>query len=165
LNASIAGIEQADAILLIGTNPRLEASLVNARIRKTWRATSLPIGVIGENADLTYTTQHLGNGTDSLADLVDGKGSFAEVWAKARTPLVIVGEGAATADVLVAAAKLATRNADIAEGWNGFAVLHNAASRVGALDLGFVPGKGSADTATMLAGGVDVLFLLGADEF
>ena len=163
-NPTIAGIEQADAILLIGTNPRREAAVLNARIRKVWRATGLPIGLIGENADLTYTVQHLGNGSDSLADLAAGKGSFAELWAKAKKPLVIVGEGAATADVLAAAAKLATSNTEIEAGWNGFAVLHNAAARVGALDVGFVPAKGAADTAAMLAGGVDVLFLVGADE-
>ncbi|HTN63495.1 MAG TPA: molybdopterin-dependent oxidoreductase, partial [Devosia sp.] len=163
-NPTIAGIEQADAILLIGTNPRHEAAVLNARIRKVWRATGLPIGVIGEAADLTYSYSHLGAGTDTLADLVAGKGEFAETWAKAKKPLVIVGEGAANADVLATAAKLATGNAEIAEGWNGFAVLHNAAGRVGALDIGFVPGKGAADTAAMLSGGVDVLFLLGADE-
>jgi len=164
-NPTIAGIEQADAILLIGTNPRKEAALINARIRKVWRATGLPIGLIGENADLTYAVQHLGAGTDTLADLAAGHGSFAELWAKAKKPLVIVGEGAATADVLATAAKLATGNAEVAEGWNGFAVLHNAAARVGALDIGFVPARGAADTAAMLSGGVDVLFLLGADEF
>ncbi|HWU18502.1 MAG TPA: NADH-quinone oxidoreductase subunit NuoG [Devosia sp.] len=163
-NPTIAGIEQADAILLIGTNPRREAAVLNARIRKVWRATGLPIGVIGEAADLTYQYQHLGAGSDTLADLVAGSGEFAQTWAKARKPLVIVGEGAATADVLAAAAKLATSNAEIEAGWNGFAVLHNAAARVGALDVGFVPAKGAADTAAMLAGGVDVLFLVGADE-
>jgi len=163
-NPTIAGIEHADAILLIGTNPRREAAIINARIRKTWRATGLPIGLIGEAADLTYQYQHLGAGTDTLADLAAGSGDFAQTWAKAKKPLVIVGEGAATADVLAAAAKLATGNAEVAEGWNGFAVLHNAAARVGALDIGFVPGKGGADTAAMLTGGVDVLFLVGADE-
>lgn len=163
-NPTIAGIEQADAILLIGTNPRREAAVLNARIRKTWRATSLPIAVIGEKADLTYDYQHLGAGSDTLADLVAGNGEFAQTWAQAKKPLVIVGEGAATADVLAAAAKLATANAEIEAGWNGFAVLHNAAARVGALDIGFVPAKGAADTAAMLAGGVDVLFLVGADE-
>ena len=163
-NPTIAGIEQADAILLIGTNPRREAAVLNARIRKVWRATSLPIGVIGEAADLTYSYSHLGAGSDTLADLVAGKGEFAETWAKAKKPLVIVGEGAATADVLAAAAKLATGNAEIEAGWNGFAVLHSAASRVGALDIGFAPAKGATDTAAMLSGGVDVLFLLGADE-
>lgn len=163
-NPAIAGLEEADAILLIGTNPRKEASLVNARIRKVWRATGLPIALIGENADLTYPVQHLGAGMDTLSDLASGNGSFAETWSKAKKPVVIVGEAAATPDVLAAAAKLATSNTELAEGWNGFAVLHNAASRVGALDVGFVPGKGAADTAAMLSGGVDVLFLLGADE-
>jgi len=164
-NPTIAGIEQADAILLVGTNPRKEAALVNARIRKVWRATGLPIGVIGEAADLTYSYSHLGAGSDTLADLAAGNGEFAEIWARAKRPLVIVGEGASAADVLAAAAKLATGNAEIEEGWNGFAVLHNAAARVGALDIGFVPAKGSADTAAMLSGGVDVLFLIGADEY
>jgi NADH-quinone oxidoreductase subunit G len=163
-NPTIAGIEQADAILLIGTNPRHEAALINARIRKVWRATGLPIGLIGEAADLTYTYQHLGAGSDTLADLVAGNGEFAEIWAKAKKPLVIVGEGAATADVLAAAARLATSNSEVEAGWNGFAMLHNAAARVGALDIGFVPAKGAADAAAMLSGGVDVLFLAGADE-
>ncbi|WP_375450985.1 NADH-quinone oxidoreductase subunit NuoG [uncultured Devosia sp.] len=163
-NPTIAGIEQADAILLIGTNPRREASVLNARIRKVWRATGLPIGVIGEAVDLTYSYTHLGAGTETLADLAGGNGEFAQTWAKAKKPLVIVGEGAATADVLAAAAKLSTSNAEIAQSWNGFAVLHNAAARVGALDIGFVPARSAADTAAMLTGGVDILFLLGADE-
>ncbi len=164
-NPSIAGIEEADAILLIGTNPRREAAVLNARIRKVWRATGLPIGVIGEPADLTYATINLGAGVDTLSELAAGRGEFAELWGKAKRPLVIVGEGAATGDVLSLAAKVATSNSEIEDGWNGFAVLHNAAARVGALDIGFVPGQGAADTAAMLSGGVDVLFLLGADEF
>ena len=163
-NPSIAGIEQADAILLVGTNPRREAAVLNARIRKVWRATGLPIGMIGEPADLTYPTINLGAGVETLSELAAGRGEFAELWAKAKRPLVIVGEGAATGDVLSLAACVATSNSEIAEGWTGFAVLHNAAARVGALDVGFVPGQGGADTAAMLAGGVDVLFLLGADE-
>jgi NADH-quinone oxidoreductase subunit G len=167
-NPTIAAIEQADAILIIGANPRREASVLNARIRKVWRATNLPIAVVGENADLTYAYTHLGAGSESLAELAAGKGEFAETWSNAKHPLVIVGEGAANgpagAEVLATAAKLATSPAEVAAGWNGFALLHNAASRVGALDIGFVPGKGGLDTAAMLAGGVDVLFLLGADE-
>jgi NADH-quinone oxidoreductase subunit G len=102
---------------------------------------------------------------DTLTDLVNGQGSFAEVWGKAKNPLVIVGEAAATPDVLAAAAKLATGNSEISEGWNGLGILHTGASRVGALDIGFVPGQGGADTAAMLSGAVDVLFLLGADEY
>ncbi|WDR05918.1 NADH-quinone oxidoreductase subunit NuoG [Devosia rhodophyticola] len=164
-NPTIAGIEQADAILLIGTNPRHEASVLNARIRKAWRASNLPIGVIGQANDLTYSYTHLGVGGQSLADLAAGKGEFAESWAKAKNPLVIVGEGAATAEVLAQAAALATSGNDIAEDWNGLAILHNGAARVGALDIGFVPGKGGMNTATLLKGDADVLFVLGADEY
>ena len=176
-NPTIAGIEQADAILIIGANPRREAALINARIRKTWRAKGLPIAVIGEQADLTYTYSYLGEGFESVADLVAGKGSFGEILANAKNPLIIVGEGAvshaalgkqAGRDVIALAAKLAT-GANVAEGWNGFALLHNAASRVGGIDIGFVPHDGgvcSADQIGLAAKGeLDVLFLLGADEY
>jgi NADH-quinone oxidoreductase subunit G len=176
-NPTIAGIEQADAILIIGANPRREAALINARIRKTWRAKGLPIAVIGEQSDLTYTYSYLGEGFESLADLAAGKGSFGEILANAKNPLIIVGEGAvshaalgkqAGRDVIALAAKLAT-GANVAEGWNGFALLHNAASRVGGIDIGFVPHDGGVCSADQIGlagkGELDVLFLLGADEY
>ena len=176
-NPGITGIEQADAIVIIGANPRKEASLINARIRKTWRATGLPIAVIGEKADLTYSYSYLGEGFESLADLVAGQGSFAEILAKAQRPLIIVGEGAVShaalgkqvgRDTIALAAKLAT-GASVAEGWNGFALLHNAASRVGGIDIGFVPHDGGVCSADQIGlagkGELDVLFLLGADEY
>ncbi|MGU9980694.1 NADH-quinone oxidoreductase subunit NuoG [Phreatobacter sp. HK31-P] len=167
-NPGIAGIEEADAILLVGTNPRREAPLVNARIRKRWRMGGVKIAVIGEVVDLTYKYDYLGAGPDTLADVVSGKHSFAEVLKGATKPLVIVGQGAlARADgpaVLSLAAHAATAFGAVAEGWNGFAVLHTAASRVGALDLGLVPGEGGLDAAAMAGGGVDLLFNLGADE-
>jgi len=176
-NPTIAGIEQADAILIIGANPRKEASLINARIRKTWRATNLPIAVIGEQADLTYTYEYLGSGFETLADLAAGKGAFAETLKNAKHPLIIVGEGAvshadlgkqAGRDTIALAAKLAT-GANVEEGWNGFALLHNAASRVGGLDIGFVPHDGGVCSADQIGlagkGELDVLFLLGADEY
>ncbi len=93
-NPTIAGIEEADAILIVGSNPRWEASLVNARIRKAWRAKGTPIAVIGDQVALTYNYEHLGNGFSALTDLVAGKGRFGEILAKAERPLVIVGEGA-----------------------------------------------------------------------
>ena len=170
-NPTIAGIEQADAILIVGSNPRREAAVLNARIRKTWRATGLPIGVIGEAADLTYAYQHLGSDVSALADLARGRGGFAESWAKAKRPLVIVGENAIAGeggpDLLALCAAIVNAPVDMVEEWNGLAVLHNAASRVGGLDIGFVPEKGGLDTAAMLdaeIGGLDLLFLLGADE-
>ncbi|MCG6121166.1 MAG: NADH-quinone oxidoreductase subunit NuoG [Microvirga sp.] len=168
-NPTIEGIEDADAILIIGSNPRLEASLVNVRIRKRWRMGALPIGVIGEQADLTYDYEYLGAGPDTLAEIVAGKHSFAKVLEGAQRPLVIVGQGALTRPdagaILALAAKAADAFGAVADGWNGFGVLHGAASRVGALDLGFVPGEGGLDARAMAApGGLDVLFLLGADE-
>ncbi|MBH0239777.1 NADH-quinone oxidoreductase subunit NuoG [Methylobrevis albus] len=168
-NASIQGIEDADALLIIGSNPRVEAAVLNSRIRKRWRMGAFPIGVIGERTDLTYPATYLGAGPDSLTSL---DAAFLDVLKAAKRPMILVGQGAlARPDglaVLSAAAKLAVDVGAIGEGWNGFSVLHTAASRVGGLELGFVPGEGGRDVAGMLSaagsGGLDVLFLLGADE-
>ncbi|THF59693.1 NADH-quinone oxidoreductase subunit NuoG [Ollibium composti] len=166
-NSTIEGIEQADAILIVGANPRFEASVLNARIRKRFRAGPLPIGVIGEMGDLRYDYEALGAGPETLKDLAGGNGKFFDKLKKAERPLVIVGQGALGrsdgAAVLGLAAKLASAVGAIKDGWNGFAVLHNAAARVGGLDIGFVPGEGGKDVAGMTADS-DVLFLLGADE-
>ncbi|MCM2395597.1 NADH-quinone oxidoreductase subunit NuoG [Rhizobium sp. S95] len=166
-NATIEGIEAADAILIVGANPRYEAAVLNARIRKRWRRGGLPIGVIGEGGELRYPYEYLGAGTETLADLVAGKSGFVEKLKAAKNPLIIVGQGALVgaegATVLANAAKLAEAVGALTEEWNGFSVLHTAASRVGGLDLGFVPGEGGAAAADLLAS-ADVLFLLGADE-
>jgi NADH-quinone oxidoreductase subunit G len=167
-NASIAGIEAADALLLVGTNPRREAAVLNARIRKHWRTSrNFPVGLIGAKAPLTYAHDYLGAGPETLADI--GRHSFAEAMRKAERPLVIVGadvfarpDGAALASL---AAKAALDLGAVKDGWNGFCVLHTAASRVGALDLGFVPADGGLNALQMAAAGtLDMLFLLGADE-
>jgi len=166
-NPTIEGIEQADAVLIIGANPRFEASVLNTRIRKRWRIGNLPVGVIGEIGDTRYDYEQLGAGPESLKDLADGNGKFFQVLKKATHPLIIVGQGALArpdgAAVLGQAARLAAAVNAARADWNGFAVLHNAAGRVGGLDLGFVPGEGGKNVAGML-GGMDVLFLLGADE-
>ena len=165
-NATIAGIESADALLIVGSNPRREAAVLNARIRKRWRAGNFPIGLIGEKADLTYKYDYLGAGTESLSNL--GKSKFAEALKAATHPLIMIGAGAlARADgagVAALAAKAAIEFGALKDGWNGYSVLHSVASRVGALDLGLTPGAGGLDVAHMAEGGVDVLFLLGADE-
>jgi NADH-quinone oxidoreductase subunit G len=168
-NPTIAGVEDADAILLVGTNPRLEASLLNVRIRKRWRMAPLAVGLIGEPADLTYPHTYLGAGPETLSDLAAGRHSFAEVLKGAERPLVIVGAGALArpdgAAILSAAAALARDIGAVTAEWNGFAVLQNAAARVGTLDLGFVPAEGGLDLAGMIApGALDVVFNLGADE-
>ncbi|MEP3302780.1 MAG: molybdopterin-dependent oxidoreductase, partial [Roseibium sp.] len=171
-NATIEGIEDADAVLIIASNPRIEAPVLNARIRKRWRQGGLKVGVIGEAADLTYETTYLGAGTDTLSDLVAGKNSFVDVLKGAKKPLIIVGQGALArvdgVSVLANAAKLAKAVGAISEDWNGFSVLHTAASRVGGLDIGFVPGEGGKSIAAMQdaasKGDLEALFLLGADE-
>ena len=162
-NSSLQGIENADVILLVGTNPRLEAPVLNARLRKRWMAQALSIGVIGEAADLTYGYEHLGTGALALAGLAKSKPAFVAALKAAKSPAIIVGAGAlARADgaaVLAAAAGVAQA---FGMTWN---VLHTAASRVGGLDMGFTP-KPSGKTARELAarGGADLLILLGADE-
>ncbi|MCB9929423.1 MAG: NADH-quinone oxidoreductase subunit G [Alphaproteobacteria bacterium] len=169
LNTGLAGIDQADALLLIGTNPRVEAPVWNARIRKAWLDNRLTVGVIGENADLTYDYSYLGAGAQTLQQVADGTHAFAQVLRDAERPLIVIGQGALArpdgAAVLAAARAVAETYAG---GRDGFGMLHTAAGRVGALDLGFVPGEGGRDTAGILdgvAGGeIELVFLLGADE-
>jgi len=166
-NPTIEGIEEADAILVVGANPRFEAAVLNARIRKAWRANDIKIGVIGEMGDLRYDYEQLGAGPETLKELADGKHKFFRTLKSAKKPMVIVGQGALArgdgAAVLGLAAKVADAAGAAKKDWNGFAVLHTAAARVGGLDLGFVPGEGGKDAAKMVAD-TDVLFLLGADE-
>ncbi|WP_108516277.1 NADH-quinone oxidoreductase subunit NuoG [Bradyrhizobium algeriense] len=168
-NPTIAGIEQADALLIIGANPRKEAAVLNARIRKRWRTGQLKVGLIGAKADLTYDYDYLGAGTDTLGELATGKHSFAEVLKGAKHPIVLVGAGSLSrhdgAAALALAAKVAAGTGALKDGWNGFAVLQDTASRAGALDIGFAAGKGGLNLAQMTTfGTLDVLFLLGADE-
>ncbi len=168
-NTTIAGIEEADAILLIGTNPRKEAPVLNARIRKRWLAGGIPIGLIGTETDLTYRVEQLGAGPGVLSALHDGSHDFAKLLHDAKKPMIVVGQAALArpdgAAVLAASWRLAVSAGALTSDWHGFNVLHTAAARVGGLDVGFVPGAVGKSLAQMLDGGVDVLWLLGADEF
>ena len=167
-NTSIAGIEDADALLIVGGNPRWEASLVNARIRKQWLTGGLQIGLIGEAADLTYGYDHIGNGGAALRELAAGNHEFFKVLKDAENPMVIVCAGALSRDdgqaILHACRKIAEDCGMIRDDWNGFNVLHTAASRVAGLDMGFLPGEGGLDTAGILDGDVELVWLLGADD-
>ncbi len=171
-NASVAGIESADAVLIVGSNPRKEAPVLNARIRKRWRLGGLPVALIGEHVDLTYDYDYLGAGPDSLARLIGGEGEFLKLLLSAKRPLILVGQGALMgaggAGILAAAARLVTNLGAATEDWIGLSILHTAASRVGGLDIGLVPGAGGLSAAAMIdaagRGALDVLFLLGADE-
>jgi len=171
-NTTIAGIEQADACLLIGTNPRWEAPLINARLRKRYLQGGFKVGVIGPSVDLTYPTLALGAGPVALSWLLDGSSEFAAILKNAKHPMLIVGEGALTrpdgAIILGLARQIAEQFGMVQEDFNGFNVLHTAASRVAGLDLGFLPRAGGRDVAGILegaqSGAIEAVYLLGADE-
>jgi NADH-quinone oxidoreductase subunit G len=171
-NSGIAGIEKADAILLIGTNPRWEAPIVNARLRKRYLKGKLKIAAIGPKVDLSYPVEMLGAGSDTLSQVAGGSHAFAQVLKDAKAPMLILGMGALArpdgAAILALAKQIADGCGLIKDGWNGFNVLHTAAARVGGLELGFVPQAGGRDTAKILEGAskgeIEFVYLLGADE-
>jgi NADH-quinone oxidoreductase subunit G len=172
-NTTIAGIEQADVCLLIGANPRREASLVNARIRKAWRAGTLSVFHIGVESDLTYHYDSFGNDPRILPEIISGKHPLAKVLQAAKKPMLILGPSALAridgVDIFNAAKTIAERYGMIRDGWNGFNVLHHAAGRVGALDLGFLPGEGGRSLSQIFDGcrreEIKLVYLLGVDEF
>jgi NADH-quinone oxidoreductase subunit G len=167
-NTTIAGIEEADALLIIGSNPRHEAPVLNARIRKRWLAGGFTAGVIGAAHDLTYPTEQIGFGPDAITALLEGTHPFAETLKAAKTPMIILGAGVLArpdgAAIHAAAWQLAQKYNMLNAEWHGFNLLHHAAARTGALDIGFLPGETGKTTGQMLRDGVDVLWLQGADE-
>ena len=178
-NSTIAGVDAADALLLVGVNPRWEAPVLNARIRKAW-LNGLRVANVGVAHDLTYAVEELGAGIDVLDAIANGTHAFAPVLKNAKRPMLILGSGAVAradgAQILKRAAKIASETGMIGPagtpsegGWNGFNILHTAASRVAAMDLGFLPGAGGRDVAGIVEGAqkgeIDFIYLLGADEF
>ena len=151
--ASIEDIDDAQAIMLIGCNPRAEAPVLNARIRKAW-SKGAKIGVVGEAVDLTYDYFHLGTGRDGLRKLNEGPKDDA----LSRRTLVIVGQGAMIGDGGKGVLSDAMAFAEATE--SKFLMLHTAASRVGAMDIGAVS-AGGVDGALS---GATVILNLGADE-
>ena len=179
-NSTIAGVEAADALLLVGANPRWEAPVLNARIRKAWLASGVRIANIGPAVDLTYPVEQLGTDIAVLEQIAGGSHDFARVLTEAKRPMIVLGSGVLTrkdgAAILKLAARIAADTGMIGPagshadgGWNGFNILHTAASRVAALDLGFLPGAGGRDVAAIVGGAqkgeIDFIYLLGADEF
>ncbi|XP_059153020.1 NADH-ubiquinone oxidoreductase 75 kDa subunit, mitochondrial-like isoform X2 [Physella acuta] len=165
MNSKIAGIEQSDLILLVGTNPRLEAPLVNARIRKTWVHNDVCIALLGAPVDLSYDYQYLGDSYKVLKDIASGTHPYCEALSKANKPMIILGtdclqtrDNAAILDIVKQIAEKARRTCKHKD-WKIFNVLHKNASQVGALDLGFQPGLNSFEDNRP-----SMLFMLGADE-
>ena len=173
-NSSFLGIEDAGACLMIGANPRIEAPVLNARIRKCRQAGTLKVGVVGPEADLTYGYEHLGNDPAVLEQIASGEHPFAKVLRDSDRPMLILGMGALTRDdggVILGLAHGIVESCGLIDpetGWNGFNVLHTAAARVGGMDLGFLPGEQGRDVAGIFAGAesgdIEVVYLLGADE-
>jgi NADH-quinone oxidoreductase subunit G len=170
-NTTIAGIEQADVCLLVGTNPRYEAPIINARIRKA-SLKKLKVASIGEDCDFTYKVESLGNDVEILEQILSGKHPYSKKLESASNPMIIIGSGALAREdgehILYLANEICNKYVLVKEGWNGYNVLHRAASRVGGLDVGFVPAKGGCDTEAILkrteSGEIKLVYLLGADE-
>ncbi|MFT7144249.1 MAG: NADH-quinone oxidoreductase subunit G [Alphaproteobacteria bacterium] len=169
MNSTIEGIDQADAIILIGTNPRLEAPVLNARIRKNVLHRDIPVFMIGAEVDLTYKYGFIGDTTEVLVDVASGKGAAFKELSKFKKAMIIVGAEAVSRKDGTAVYKEAEKLADalgaINANWNGMNVLHNKPGLIAALDMGVTPEEGGMDTTTMLkalkAGDVDTLIIYG----
>jgi len=167
--STVGGVERADLALLVGCNPRVEAAVYNARLRKAW-LDGLRVGVVlADKPDLTYTCDYLGSDLAALKALAAGRGAFGEALKAAKRPLVVVGSGVLARPDRDAALR-AVHDAVAALGnvvtpeWNGFNVLHACASRVAALDLGFVPSASARGQAAKGAA-AKFVYLLGADDW
>jgi NADH-quinone oxidoreductase subunit G len=169
-NSTFMAVEEAQRLILIGANPRLEAPVLNARIRKAWLNNDLQVSLIGEAAELTYGYDRIGEGPDDLDRALSG--DLLNAFRDTERAMVIVGAGAyahaSGGAVLNRIGRFAAEANLARDGWNGFNVLHTAAARVAGLDMGFLPGEGGKDTNGILAaaqsGEIETLFLLGADE-
>ena len=171
-NTTIAGIEHADFCLLVGTNPRWEAPLINARIRKNYLVNDLPVASIGPTYPLGYPVSDLGDDPLILKKILEGKHPICSALKVAKKPALILGQGALRridGDVILhLAQEIANKYGFVQKNWNGFNVLQIAASRVAGLDLGFVPGPKGYGTQKILEATkkkkIEVVYLLAADE-
>ena len=171
-NSTIAGIDEADACLLIGVNPRHDAPIINARLRKRSLNGDFPIALLGPQIDLTYDYEHLGDSIASFEQLAANKLDFAKRFKKAKKPMLIIGQEVLTrsdaAAIMGLISEFSAKAKLVTKDWNGINILHKAASRVGALDLEFVPQNKGKDVSGILRASatqkLDLLFLLGADE-
>ncbi len=166
-NTTIEGIEQADYCLIIGANPRLEATLVNSRLRKAVVENGLAVANVGPELDLTFSVNELGDDPKVLESILSGDHDAAKALKKAKKPMLILGEGAlrhkSGKAILAHARDIADTYGLIADGWNGFNVLHSAASQVGALDLGLTV-EGNMAALRDDAANIKVFFNLGEDD-
>ncbi|KAF4304330.1 NADH:ubiquinone oxidoreductase 75kDa subunit conserved site [Botryosphaeria dothidea] len=162
-NSKIYGVEEADYILLVGTNPRHEAAVLNARIRKHWLRSDLEIGLIGEDFESTFEYEKLGENASDLKSALSGP--FGEKLAQAKKPMIIVGSGAVehadAKSILETVGSFVEKhksNFQTPE-WNGYNVLQREASRAGAYEVGF-----TVPSPEVAKANAKFIWLLGADE-
>ena len=171
-NSGISNIENCDSILLVGTNPRWEASILNARIRKQYLNNDIPIALIGNKKNLTYNYEYLGNSLKILENLYNDKINFSEKLKKSKKPMIIIGLSAISRKdgeaVLSLCRKIALKYNIVQDDWNGFNVLNTNISKVGALDIGFYNNKFSNNTFRKIeeicSQKKSITFLLAVDE-
>ena len=172
-NSTINGIDDSDCLLLLGTNPRKEAPIINARIRKRFLRGNYPIGLIGDAFDLTYDYNHISKTPEGINSIVNEKNNFYNILKSSNRAMIIIGMSVFTHpdvnNIIKSLYLLCDKTNVINKDWNGYNVLHTCASRVGGIDLGFVPGKGGKSTKEILNAAekqdLKFIYLLGADEF
>ena len=170
-NSSIAGIEDADLILLVGTNPRHEASILNARIRKTFVQKKIPIFSIGNPGDLTYEYEIIGDSTEDIKKIVNNEHDFSQKLSSAKKPIIIIGESALELKsggyIFEEFKKFLIKNNLINENWNGLNILVQNASTVGLLDLKILQDKKEKSSSffdDLKNRKFKLLYLLGSDN-
>ena len=171
-NSKLSGIDVSDGCLLIGTNPRIEAALINSRIVRKSKEKNYSVGLLGNKSELNYNYDYLGDDPSIIYDLIDNKSPFCEKLSEMNKPIMIIGQGALKGDegedYLNLCIELANNYNFLKNDWNGFNVLHTAASRPGAMEIGFLPKERGKDLDQIIdgykKGDISTLFLLGADE-
>ncbi|XP_057501132.1 NADH dehydrogenase [ubiquinone] iron-sulfur protein 1, mitochondrial [Actinidia eriantha] len=162
LNSGISGLEKADVFLLVGTQPRVEAAMVNARIRKTVRATQAKVGYIGPPTDLNYDHQPLGTSPQTLTEIAENRHPFCSALSNAKNPAIIVGAGIferQDKDAIFSVVESIAKHCNaIRPDWNGLNVLLLNAAQAAALDLGLVPESENCIESSKF------LYLMGADD-
>ena len=170
-NSSIKGIESADLILLIGTNPRHEATMLNARIRKVFAQRNIPIFSIGDPGDLTYEYTRIGNTTDDLKKLINQDGEFYKKLSSSKKPIIIIGESALELKsgkyIFEEMKKFLKKNNFINKEWNAFNFLPQNASTVGLIDMKILPKEDEEKSSffeKLKNNQFKLLYLLGSDN-
>jgi NADH-quinone oxidoreductase subunit G len=140
-NSKISSIDEADAILLVAVNPRKDAAVLNARIRKRWLTKKLKVAAIGVSSDLTYDYENLGETEKSLENILNGESRFAKILSEAKNPMIIIGSDLAEAEngfqLMQYCKKIAEKYQLIRDDWNGFNFLSKSTGLINGLEIGF----------------------------